>query len=161
MKTVIIWACIITALFAPSVFERCSEAVEYYATLYQVKKSMASNPSYYSEQIIGINCYYFREELFLDDSITLIVEYNSSGIIITNYTYELSDREVKLTLLGRFADPPIDIFLDDMVREIYIPVHRDEYDTVSICDDKMTRRLYEDGVVLDQFGTMPEPIIFQ
>ena len=86
MKMVIILACIMI-LLVPSVFERCSEAVEYYTKMYKVKTIISSNPSYYSEHIIGINCYYFREALFLDDGITLNIEYNSSGIIITNYTY--------------------------------------------------------------------------
>ncbi len=125
----------ITMLFVSPLFEQC--------TKYAIAKIKTYTDPYYFEQTMGVKTYYLYDIQIQDDSVSFMIGYWSSGITITNYTYEVSDKELKITLYGRLGDPPIDKVLNDFISSFVIPIQQDQYDRISINDDTTKMIIYE------------------
>ena len=90
--------------------------------------------------------YYFVDDLIVQDRIVCIhLGQANSGTFIVDYSYEIIERELKLTFYERM----IFAYADDIDRGrngwFVIPVPRDQYDTISVNGDSSRIIIFENG----------------
>ena len=89
--------------------------------------------------------YYFVDDLIVQDRIVCIhLGQANSGTFIVDYSYEIIERELKLTFYERMIFAYADI---DRGRNgwFVIPVPRDQYDTISVNGDSSNFIIFADG----------------
>lgn len=128
--TIIKWLCIFVLFFGP-IGKRL------------LAMGIVSTRPYYRKSVMGVRTYYPYDIQVQEDRVSFMIGARSSGVTFTDFSYEVVDRELRITLYGRLADPPIDKTLNDYLSSITILIQKNTYDRISINDDETTMIIYE------------------